>query len=193
MTRWASIVLLALSAACGSEKHAAPAAGESTAAVVAPVNPTIAAAPRATLDAKGCLHDGRWRPCALVDRLERSGLAVQLEPDSAHYDFLGVPGLKYLVGGKFPVEAFFYDDTTRLVRDVAALDTAAVAPRGTTHDWTVKPTFVQSGNLVVLLMTLNEHAIERLSLAVEGGAPQPDPDAAALRPTVQPLPPAKAP
>ncbi len=189
--RAGSLATLALVACGGGEqKPAAPA--RPAAPVVAPVTPTVNMAPRATMGPNGCLHDGRWRPCSFVDRIERSGLVVTLKPDSAHYDFLGVPGLRY-TAGRADVEAFFYDDTTRLARDLAAIDTTVGAPRGTTRDWPVRPTFVRSGNLLAILLTLNEHAIERLSLAIEGGAPQPNPDVDAVRPTAQPLPATRSP
>lgn len=195
LARAAALAAAALVATgCGGGDGASRSAGASAAVAGAAgtppgvPEPAIAPGARATMGPNGCLHDGRWRPCALADRLQRAGLVPTLEKDSARYEFLAVPGLRYTVG-RGAIEAFFYDDTTRLARDVAALDTALVSPKGTTHAWDTKPTFVRSGNLIVLVMTLNEHLIERISLAVEGGAPQPEPDST----VAQPLPPTRVP
>lgn len=179
--RW-SVLLLGLAACGGSgdpKADSARAAGP----------PPIAPAARATTDAKGCVHDGRWRPCGLVDRLERAGLVVKPATDTARYEFLAVPGLRYSVG-RGEVQAFFYDDTTRLARDVSALDTVQVAPKGTYRHWDQHPTLIRSGNLVVILLTLSETLMERVQFAVQAGAPQPDPEASAAPPTPQTLPPA---
>jgi hypothetical protein len=97
------------------------------------------------------------------------------EKDSVRYDFLGVPGVRYKVRyGE--LHAFVYDDTARLARDVAALDTVRVSPKGTVRHWDAPATFVRSGNLAVVLLTGNEHLMERVQLAVQAGPPQPNPD-----------------
>ena len=162
---------VALAAACGDGGRGKP-SDDARAAAPPPIQP----AARATTDAKGCVHDGRWRPCALVDRLEKAGLVVKAQPDTVRYEFLAVPGLRYTVG-RGEVQAFFYDDTTRLARDVAALDTVRVTPTGTFRHWDVHPTFVRAGNLVVILLTLSETLMERVQFAVQAGAPQPEPPA----------------
>jgi hypothetical protein len=177
-------VLLLATAACDGGTRT----GDTTRAAAAAS--VIQPAARATTDAKGCVHDGRWRPCGLVDRLEKSGLVVKTEPDSAHYDFLTVPGVRYTVG-RGEVQAFFYDDTARMARDVAGVDTVRVTKAGTVRHWDVHPTFVRSGNLVVILLTLSEQLMERVQLAVQAGAPQPEPPPGSESAT--PLPPAKVP
>lgn len=183
-----AIAVAALAAACGGGEAsrtdsvvamtAAP--GSAPVASVADPNVGVQAAGRATMGPKGCLHDGRWRVCSLVDRLERSGLVIPApEADSARYEFLGVPGVRYKVRyGE--LQAFVYDDTARLARDVAALDTVHVSPKGTTRHWDAPVTFVRSGNLAVVLLTGNEHLVERVQLAVQAGPPQPNPDEPAV-------------
>jgi hypothetical protein len=178
--------LVAVVVGCGrstaGDARSAPADGGVAQASPAAITP----AARSTVDAKGCVHDGRWRPCALVDRLEHAGLVVKTEKDTVRYDFLSVPGLRYTVG-RGELHAFFYDDTTRLARDVAGVDTVRVAKTGTLRHWDAHPTFIRSGNLVVILLTLSEQLMERAQLAVQAGAPQPDPPS-----TPQTLPPAPA-
>lgn len=148
------------------------------AASPSPVATPSAAAPNdsvhGTVDVKGCLHDGRWRACGFVDRLERSGLVVGAARDTVRHDFLSVPGIRYELG-RGAAEAYFYDDTTRLTRDIAGLDTQRVAPRGGYQHWDVPASFVRSQNLIVLVLSANEHLVERVQLAVEAGAPQPEP------------------
>ena len=182
----AGAVLAVAALACGDAK---PSAGAPGAAAPAASPGPGAPGGVASTGKNGCPHDGRWRPCALVERLEKAGLVVTPKPDTVRYDFLSVPGLSYTVG-RGEVQAFFYDDTTKLARDVAALDTVQVAPKGTFRHWDVHPTFARSGNLVVILLTLSDVLMERGTLAVQAGAPQPEPPADA---SAQPLPPTRVP
>jgi hypothetical protein len=112
----------------------------------------------------------------VIERLEQSGLVPRLDTAGppARAPFLTAPATRVRLG-RGAVQAYIYDDTAQLARDVAALDTVRVAPRGGTFDWEVPPTFVRSANLVAVLLTQNEHQIERVRLALEGGPPQPDP------------------
>jgi hypothetical protein len=127
--------------------------------------------------ASACPHDGRWRACTVAERLDQAGLVPR--PDSG--PALRVP---FLTGrdtvvrlGRGALHAFVYDDTVRLAREVAALDTARVAPRGGAFDWgDVPPTLVRSANLVAVLLIANEHQLERVQLALSAGPPQRNPD-----------------
>jgi hypothetical protein len=73
------------------------------------------------------------------------------------------------------LEVFIYPDETSLARDVAKLDTVTVAPRGSTRRWETEPTltFVRSGNLAAVFLSDNALQVERLTLALTAGAPQP--------------------
>lgn len=71
------------------------------------------------------------------------------------------------------LHTFIYDDPAALARDVAALDTVRVAPRGQPYAWSSTPTLVRSANLLAVLLTPNERQIERIQLALEAGPPQP--------------------
>ncbi len=112
----------------------------------------------------------------MAERLEQAGLAPR--PDTtarAPVPFLSAPdtALRVALGS---VRAFVYTDTGRLARDVAALDTVLVAPRGGNYDWPVRPTFVRSANLVAVILVTHERQLERVQLALEGGPPQRNPD-----------------
>ena len=172
-TALAALAALLVAAACGGSDRGQQAGAGRPEAPTPNGGPAIAAAPTATTDAKGCVHDGRWRPCGFVDRLERSGFVVETRPDTVRYEFLAPTGVRYSLG-RGEAQAFFYEDTTALARDVAGLDTLRVAPKGTTRHWDLPAALVRSGNLLVIVLSGNEHLVERVQLAVEAGAPQPE-------------------
>lgn len=121
-----------------------------------------------------CPHDGRWRMCSVVDRLDKAGLVPRVDSTAPpeRLPFLHAPGAVVRLGvGE--LHTFVYSDTAALARDVAALDTARVAPRGGTYAWSAAPSFVRSANLVAVLLTPNERQIERVQLALGAGPPQP--------------------
>jgi hypothetical protein len=179
--RAARLVGAAALAACSGDARAPAGGGAGPAAAMPPAAPGGAAGAAGRTGGSGgdptaCPHDGRWRACSVAERLERSGLVPR--PDSGpapRVPFFSVPAARFRLG-RGAVHAFIYDDTARLARDVAALDTVRVAPRGGRFDWDVPPTFVRSANLVAVLLTANEHQIERVRLALEAGPPQRDPD-----------------
>jgi hypothetical protein len=74
--------------------------------------------------------------------------------------------------GRARLEIFLYADDAALARDLARLDTLAVAPRGEKNDWEIPPRFIRSANLIAVFLTRNEQQAERLSLAITAGPPQ---------------------
>jgi hypothetical protein len=60
-----------------------------------------------------------------------------------------------------------------MARDMAKIDTVAVAPAGVASPWEGTPVLVRSGNLAAVLITENQTQVERLTLALTAGAPQP--------------------
>jgi hypothetical protein len=177
--RGAAVLALLAAAACSGD-NARPAGAPAAAAGASPAAGRVdGAAPGDTGDtaarAGACPRDGRWRPCSVQARLDQAGLVPR--PDSApapRTPFFSVPATRFLLG-RGAIHAFIYDDTTRLARDVAAIDTTRVVPRGGSFAWEVPPTFIRSANLVAVLLTQNEHQIERVRLALEAGPPQRDP------------------
>jgi hypothetical protein len=130
-----------------------------------------------------CPRDGRWRACSVAERLDQAGLVprVDSEQPAPRVPFLAIPGTRFLLG-RGALDVFVYEDSTRLARDVAKLDTVRVAPRGGEYAWEVPPTFVRSANMLAVLLTQNEHQIERVRLALEAGPPQRNPE-----PTLDPV------
>jgi hypothetical protein len=122
-----------------------------------------------------CPRTGRWALCSVEKRLEQSGFVVKRvagEPP-ARSGFSVTPAV-YMLGGR-RLEVFIYPDEATLSRDVAKLDTVAVAPRGSASSWQAEttPTFVRSANLAAVFLSANALQVERLTLALTAGAPQP--------------------
>jgi hypothetical protein len=162
-SRFGPIVACAAVLACGGD---------------APPPPEVpAAAPAARAPQPGdpsCPRDGLWKPCALVDRIGKSGLAFKETGDTLRVPFLSVPGVRYRVGTTAVLVAFFYPDTLAVAKDVAALDTVRLVAKGDTiNPWGGVPKLVRSVNLVTVLVDGSETQLERIGLSITAGAPQP--------------------
>lgn len=122
-----------------------------------------------------CPRTGRWALCSVEQRLEQSGFVVRRvagEPP-VRAGFSVAPAV-YALGG-MRLEVFVYPDEAALSRDVAKLDTVTVVPRGSASRWETETalTFVRSGNLAAVFLSDNALQVERLTLALTAGAPQP--------------------
>jgi hypothetical protein len=160
--RLAPIVACAALLACGGD---------------APPPRTAEAAPEVRGSAPGdpnCPRDGLWKPCALLDRIAKSGLFFKETGDTLRVPFLSVPGIRYSVGTKATLVAFFYPDTLVAAKDLAGIDTVRVVAKGDTiNPWGGVPTLVRSANLVTVLVDGSETQLERIGLSITAGAPQP--------------------
>jgi hypothetical protein len=175
MTPREAILIFALLAACsGSPNQAAK--GDSS----EPSNKLSSVESATRVDAaKGssspCPRTGRWALCSVEKRLEESGFVVKRIPGNPpeRAGFSVMPAV-YALGG-MRLEVFVYPDEASLARDVAKLDTVTVLPRGATGRWDAETavTFVRSGNLAAVFLTDNALQVERLTLALTAGAPQP--------------------
>lgn len=177
ISRTAVILICALVAGCGRSSNDAPAKGDSS-ATTPPQSKSETAV--STVDSAGgptspCPRTGRWALCSVEKRLEQSGFVVKRIGDepAARAGFSVTPAA-YTLGGR-RLEVFVYPDEASLSRDVARLDTVAVAPRGSASRWEAgtTPTFVRSGNLAAVFLSDNALQVERLTLALTAGAPQP--------------------
>jgi len=170
------ILICALLVACsGSSDQAAKADSRETSQVQ-----LTSGEPTRTVDStKGpsspCPRTGRWALCSVERRLEQSGFVVRRvagEPP-VRAGFSVAPAV-YALGG-MRLEVFVYPDEAALSRDVAKLDTVTVVPRGSASRWETETalTFVRSGNLAAVFLSDNALQVERLTLALTAGAPQP--------------------
>ena len=173
--RLAPLAFAAL-AACGGEEAPpadAPAARPLDAA--APAAPGAAAGGATAADTAGggapddCPMRGRWRQCAVVERLERSGFGVELVPDTVRQPGLSIPGSVLRLGAT-ELQLFLYADSADARREAAAVrpaDAEPVAVRGIRR----APAVIHSANLVALYFNNDDHRLERVQLAITAGLP----------------------
>jgi len=149
----------------------------------APQTDTVAAAPSAAVSATAevaasdstrtpCPHNGRWSICTVERRLRQAGFVVKpvAGAPSDRAGFSVTPAVYTL--GRARVELFVYADEASLARDLAGMDTVALAPRGSVTPWETTPVLVRSGNLAAVLLSQNQRQVDRFSLAITAGAPQ---------------------
>lgn len=122
-----------------------------------------------------CAEDGRWKPCTVLDRMERAGLVVkEVAADTTRVAYLTPPGLHYTVGKSASLIAFYFNDSLSAKAEWAKLDTLRLAPPGdTTSHWPQKPTPIRAANLIAVFFGSNAPQIERVQLMFEGGLPAP--------------------
>lgn len=120
-----------------------------------------------------CPRTGRWAICSFEKRLEQAGfVARKAGGEPPRRSGLSVQPQAYTLGRAY-LEVFIYPDEAAMKRDLVALDTTVVAPRGGKNEWGMPPRFIRSANLIAVFLTSNEQQAERLSLAVTAGPPQP--------------------
>ena len=163
----ASVVAL-LVLACGKSEEA-PVAENVEAAPAITSSPEPAAR---TMSSK-CPHTGLWAVCSVENRMKQAGFVAKKLDETPTRAGFSVKPLVYSLG-RSHLEIFLYENASDLSRDMAALDTTLVIPRGsTTSPWESPPTLIRSGNLAAVLLTSSPLQAERLSLALTAGAPQP--------------------
>ena len=147
-------------AACGpAEKQAPPAAAPPLRVTTAP------AAPLPT-----CPGTGHWETCTVYDRLERAGLAPR-RGDTVRVPFLRVTGQTWRLGSA-TLHVFRYRDSVSRHADSATLDSLYARPVGDrVTTWPGTPTLLLNDNLLAILLSENEHQVERVSLALTAGPP----------------------
>ncbi len=161
-----SLALIALLCACGKEQAPAP----------TPVRDTTTLMPPRIVSSgdPSCPRDGLWKPCALIDRVVHAGLFFEATGDSVSVPYLSPRGVRFRVGKSAELLAFFYTDSASAARDLATLDTARLTPKGdTVGAWPSRPSVIRSSNLVVALFGSDGRQVERVTLAITAGAPQP--------------------
>lgn len=154
----------------GSRTDSTAAADASTAAIGA--NQPSSVPSSAKPAAPPCPHTGKWAPCSVERRLKQSGFVVKRLTDEARKrPGFSVTPIVFSLGAS-RLEVFLYSDSVAVARDVAAMDTGIVAPRGSKSPWE-NPIFIRSGNLAAVLTSQNPRQVERVILAITAGAPQP--------------------
>jgi hypothetical protein len=171
-----TIFILALfAAACNQGTPDAKVAGGATQPAPPPAAPGDTA----------CPLTGNWQPCSILTRLDRAGLAPQVQPDTLHDAAFGVPGIRYMIGDA-TLDVFVYATPAARERATAALDSAAIVrsrsrlappPRQASPLAKGQPAgqreshFVRTANIAAILANAREQQAERVLLAITAGQP----------------------
>ena len=173
ITRIQTILVCALVAGCGRSSERPASTGSSRAGGSSLSSGRVAGVGSEADAASPCPRTGKWALCSVEKRLRQSGFVVSpVRGDPPHRAGFSVAPAVYKLG-RSRLEVFIYTDEAGVARDVAKLDTVTVAPRGTSGNWGGTPTFVRAGNLVAVFMADNPTHVDRLTLALTAGAPQP--------------------
>lgn len=120
-----------------------------------------------------CPATGLWAQCALVERLDRSGLVPRVD-SAARVDEppLTVPGTLVRVGNS-ELEVYLYPTIAAREADAAKLDATKYLAYGAPVPIQPTPTLIQSANLIAIFHSRNDHQRERVGDAITAGPPQP--------------------
>ena len=123
--------------------------------------------------AQTCPATGLWAACALVERLERSGLVPRVD-STARVDEppLTVPGTLVRLGNS-ELELYLYPSVAAREAAAAMLDTTKYISYGAPMPMQPTPTLIQSANLIAVFQSRNDHQRERVGDAITAGPPQP--------------------
>ena len=120
-----------------------------------------------------CPPTGLWSQCAVVERLDRAGLAPRLDSTATpREDPLTPAGFLVRVGSS-ELEVYVYPSVAARRSDVARIDTTRYL--GYTEAVSIQqlPTIIQSANLIAILHSRTDHQRERVGDALTAGPPQP--------------------
>ena len=156
--------VLALLAACSSEKK--------DAALDVDTTKPVAAAPSPTPGDTTCPATGYWARCSIIKAIERAGMNAHADSAKEITEApLSIPGFE-LPLSRGTVRFFVYADSNSRKLDQLKLDTSLfVSPR---KDPSMrKRTLVPIANLLVLMDVMNTRNRERIANSMLAGAPQP--------------------
>lgn len=118
-----------------------------------------------------CPATGLWSQCAVIERLDRSGLAPRVDSSvTATEPPLTASGLLVRVG-RAELEVYLYEDVAARERDAARLDTSRYVAYTAAPTMAQQPTLITSANVVAILHSMNSHQRERVGDAITAGPP----------------------
>jgi hypothetical protein len=139
--------------------------------------PASNAAPPATAAAptggNACPQTGAWAECSVVYRLERAGLAPQIDSTAKPAEqTLGGRLMMLRIGLSAQLEVHLFPDSAARLAAASKLDrknfVSGTAPQTIKRERTL----IESANLIGLLTSINAHQRERVSDALLAGPPQ---------------------
>jgi hypothetical protein len=133
-----------------------------------------AAATPASTAASGCPATGLWAECSVLYRLDRAGLAPQVDSGAKPNEkaLTGKP-LVIKIGRTATLELFLYADSTARIADGAKLDRTHLVNATAEQTAERERTLIETANVIGLLTSLSSHQRERVSDALTAGPPQP--------------------
>lgn len=163
--RLAVLLFAAALVACGPDAPApARTAVTTDAPVLRPPTPSDSLCPR----------DGRWKACALEDRINKAGIGIKVI-DTITVPYFAGPGVRYKIGKTATMAAFYFADSVAGAKATDGLDPLRLTPgRDTLGAWPAAPfEAIRSANLIAVLFGVSATQAERVRLAITAGAPQP--------------------
>lgn len=134
---------------------------------------SVGAADSAAGRRAACPGTGLWSRCAVVERLERAGLAPRVDSTArTREEPLTATGFLVRVGTS-ELEVYVYAGIAERSRDIARVDTTRYLGYGEAVSMQQLPTLIQSANLIAILHSRNDHQRERVGDALTAGPPQP--------------------
>lgn len=120
-----------------------------------------------------CPATGLWSRCAVLDRLDRAGLAPRIDSTAAPREApLSARGFVVRVGSA-QLDVYVYPTVDARLRDIARVDTTRYLGYTEAASMQQLPTLIQTANLVAILHSRNDHQRERVGDALTAGPPQP--------------------
>lgn len=120
-----------------------------------------------------CPATGSWSRCAVVERLDRAGLAPRVDSAASAREEALTPGGFLVRVGAAELEVYLYPDAGARSRDIARVDTTRYLGYTEAVSMQQLPTLIQSANLVAILHSRNDLQRERVGDALTAGPPQP--------------------
>ena len=158
---------LAVGLACAKEVDRTPRAES---AVAGATSAPAVVAVGATREA--CPATGLWSACAILERLDRAGLAPRADTAAATEPPLAQHGALVRLG-RSELELYVYPDAASREQDQRKLDRKKYLLSDAPSGMEAQPTIISSANLIAILHSRNDHQRERVSDAIAAGPPQP--------------------
>jgi hypothetical protein len=164
----AAAVLVGMIAACSTPK--CDPAKPDTSTPHAPVQ--LGASP----GTPSCPPTGLWAECSVLYRLERAGLGIKVDSaEKPDVETLGAAPKTFVlrIGVNARLDVFLYADSAARIAAAAKLDRKRFVSSKAQQTMNRERTLIENANLAGLLTSLNSKMRERVSDALEAGAPQP--------------------
>jgi hypothetical protein len=162
-------LVLCSTLACESDSARQPATSDSFRPVaVSRVDSAVTPAP-------SCPATGQWSKCAILQRLERAGLAPQVDSAAiATESPLRAKGFLVRLS-RSEAEVYLYESSSARKNDEDRLERSRYLDYSESVSMQTLPTLISSSNVLVVLHSRNDHQRERVGDAITAGLPSKQP------------------